>query len=59
MTSTEANALHGVDRALALDSLDESPIDRLVEDEDGIFTADEAATDWADVPDYFYGIGGF
>jgi hypothetical protein len=59
MTSTEAKNLTGVDRALALDSLDADPIDRLWENEDGIFTEADASMDWDDVPSYMYGIGGF
>lgn len=49
----------GVERAMALDLLDESPIDRLWENEDGIFTEAEATLDFTDVPDYMHGIGGF
>ncbi len=48
----------GVERAMALDLLDESPIDRLHEDEDGIFTEAEATLDFTDVPDYMHGFAG-
>jgi hypothetical protein len=54
MTATEAQNLTGVERAMALDILDADGIDRLTEDEDGIFTEDEATLDFTDVPDYVY-----
>jgi hypothetical protein len=37
MTSTEAQTMTGIERAMALDLLDADPITRLTEDEDGIF----------------------
>jgi hypothetical protein len=59
MTTNDTKNLRGVELALALDLLDESPVDRLWEDEDGIFTEADASMDWDDVPSYMYGIGGF
>lgn len=59
MTTNDTKNLRGVELAMALDLLDADDIDRLTEDEDGIFTEDEASIDWADVPDYMHGIGSF
>ena len=53
MTATEAQNLTGVERAMALDLLDADGIDRLTEDEDGIFVPDPL---FEDVPAYMYGL---
>ena len=53
--------LTGVEKAMFFDDLDASGVDRLVEDENengGIFTEDEGL-EFADVPDYMFGIGSF
>jgi hypothetical protein len=53
MTSTEAQTMTGIERAMALDLLDADPITRLTEDENPYFsgaldgdTEDEAPEDW-------------
>jgi hypothetical protein len=52
--------LSGVEKAMLADEIEATEgISRLWEDEDGIFTADEAMADWEDVPDYMYGIDRF
>lgn len=64
MTTNEAKNLTGVERAMALDILDMDGVDRLVEDEAGIFVDEDAdefgepdfEPDLDDVPDYIYNI---
>jgi len=53
MTTATAMNMTGVERAMALDILDADGIDRLTEDENGIFIPDPL---FEDVPAYMYGL---
>lgn len=53
MTTETAKSLTGVERAMALDILDADGIDRLTEDEGGIFIPEPL---FEDVPAYMYGM---
>lgn len=53
MTAAEAQKMTGVEKAMALDVLDADGVDRLVEDEGGIFIPDPL---FEDVPAYMYGL---
>lgn len=51
MTVADLNKLAGVERAMILDEFDAQGIDRLAEDEGGIFIPDPI---FEDVPGYMY-----
>jgi hypothetical protein len=53
MTAAEAQKMTGVEKAMALDVLDADGVDRLTEDEGGIFIPDPL---FEDVPAYMYGL---
>lgn len=54
MTTNEANALAGVERAMALDELDASGVDYLAEDEAGIFVDEDDDREPDYEPDFDY-----